>query len=309
MAEFGPRAHRVLGETDNVEVDRDAADWIARQVGEMVPTGPWPKRHDCQHDPGPLESWVVAALCEQLSRTCDPDRCKLRQRAKERLAADTLGGNAGPADLFDGVLAGDSGGDRADLEVCTEGFDVWVARRTYRRITTARQQRPTMPFEVCCIDLGVLTVRSLGESMLALHERCHAERCWPKRRALQVLRPGTYGDPPPRCGVPDAEISAAVDGYLHAAADRASASARFQRSRSATDAEALLEALDRFAWACRRRDATFLQALPDTGSIPAALIRKFDLAVVEAIRIAGHGPRGESVLLASEAKGAAGWRD
>ncbi|MFF0457767.1 hypothetical protein [Nocardia africana] len=228
------------------------------------PVGRYPKFHDCDEDPGPIYSYFAAMAFATASSECDPEHCRTRARVEEALSGMCSAAILPP-------------------RTCVAGLEQEISQRVYAKLKSDAAQATTSLFAQCRIDPGVVG-RDFGRMLLNIHNDCLYEDCRARLRGLQAIFPGRYECPIPTCPVPDEIVAPTVARFLDACA-ALQAARESLIGRLPGGAEMMLAATSRYG-ACRsRRDAMFLRALPDDGTIPAALIARFGLEYLDVHRL------------------------
>lgn len=224
--------------------------------------------HDCDQDPGPIGSPVLALALAGAVRECDRQRCLLYRRIAQALGEFL----------------------EADPDVRDSG---WVRQCQHRPAGVRASQAAAgvfggalveMPWRYCRIDPGPVS-QGFGHMLVMVHGGCDKQVCRAAQRAWHAL----LGDPPvppvPECAVPDEQIATAVGRtILHY--DELQ-SAQFAMRAGQLGAEtAMRAALTAVRVARRDRNVLFLRALPGDGTIPLSIITRFGMSLRE-IRLLG----------------------
>lgn len=227
------------------------------------PLNPQPAVHDCTDDPGPIHSYFAAMAFLLTAEKCRAEHCLTRARAEQALAR--------------------SKGSGRSPRLCESGLEEIVAQRIFDRTTAQAVWEASFARSFCRIDPG-LVGRDHARMLVRIHHRCDETQCRAKLRGLQASAPVRYRCPPPQCEIPDPAIDSAVADYRATRSVLQAVKKAFYAHRPGA-AQILITAIAEFAAARRRRDALFLRALPEDGTIPMVVITKFRMDRVEVNRL------------------------
>lgn len=227
------------------------------------PLNPQPAVHDCTDDPGPIHSYFAAMAFLMTAEQCRAEHCLTRARAEQALARS-------------------SGGGRSP-RMCESGLEEAVVQRIYDRTTAQAVWKASAAHSFCRIDPGLVD-RDHARMLVRLHHRCDETRCRAKLRGLQAMAPVRYRCPPPQCRISDPVIAAAVADYRATRSVLDVVKEALYAHQPGAE-QTVISAIAEFAAARRRRDALFLRALPEDGTMPTVVITKFRMDRIEINRL------------------------
>ncbi|MFE7720561.1 hypothetical protein ACFU44_16145 [Nocardia rhizosphaerihabitans] len=198
-----------------------------------------------------------------ITEGCHAQDCRMRARAEQALCSVSS--------------------EERPPRYCDMGLESVFAQRIYTHVAAREGLEESAPYMFCRIDPG-LVGRAHARILVRLHRGCDESRCRPKLRGLQALAPVPYNCLPPRCRVPDRDIVLAVADYRGTWEVLQAVKQAFYARRPEA-AEAMTIAIANFAMARRRRDALFLRALPEDGTVPTIVLAKFRIDYLDLNRI------------------------